>query len=694
MAESKRPLAILGAALIASIGCGGGVVASSATEVSSGVTAGTLSLFAGVPGGPGNLDGTGSAARFSSPYKVAVDGSENLYVADTGNNTIRKITPAGVVTTLAGTPGQYGSNDGTGSAALFSGPSAVAVDASGNVYVADTGNNTIRLITPAGVVTTLAGSAEEYGSSDGTGSSARFAGPSGIAVDSSGNIYVADTLNSTIRVLSQGGVVTTLAGSAGQSGAGDGTGPAAQFNAPSGLAVDSAGNLYVADTGNNEIRMITPSAVVSTPAGTVLEGFADGQGNAAQFSGPSGVAVDGSGNLYVADTGNDTIRQIASGWGVTTMAGTASQGGSSDGQGASARFQGPSGLGVDGAGNVYVADTGNSTVRKITADDVVSTLAGLAAVYGSSDGPGSAADFNLPTGIAVDTSGTVYVADTGNNIIRRIDATGVVTTPAGTAGQYGSVDGTGPAAQFIGPTGVAVNGSGGVYIADTGNNTIRMMTPAGVVTTVAGEPGQYGSADGTGSAALFNGPSGLAAAAAGLYIADTGNCTIRLMRPAGAVTTIAGTPGEYGSADGTGSAAQFNAPTAVAVDGSGNVYVADTGNSTIRKITPTGNVTTLAGTAGQSGYADGAGTAALFNAPSGLAIDADGDLFVADTGNHTVRLVTSAGVVTTLVGAAGRDGTVPGPLPASLDFPAGIAFDPASGDLLVTVQVAVLEVSF
>ena len=229
-------------------------------------------------------DGTGSAARFYFPNGVAVDSAGNVYVADTNNYTIRKITPSGVVSTLAGLAGSPGSADGTGSAARFNDPYGVAVDSAGNVYVADTGNNTIRKITPSGVVSTLAGLAGSIGSADGTGSAARFFQPYGVAVDSAGNVYVADTNNNTIRKITPSGVVSTLAGLAGSFGSADGTGSAARFYYPEGVAVDSAGNVYVADTGNDTIRKITPSGVVSTLAGLAGSiGSADGTGSAARF---------------------------------------------------------------------------------------------------------------------------------------------------------------------------------------------------------------------------------------------------------------------------------------------------------------------------------------------------------------------------------------------------------------------------
>ena len=320
--------------------------------------------MAGLAGSSGSADGAGGAARFNGPESVAVDNAGNVYVADTYNDTIRKITPAGVVTTLAGLAGISGSADGTGSAARFNQPSGVAVDTAGNVYVADSFNYTIRKITPAGVVTTLAGLAASDGSADGTGSAARFGGPVGVAVDSAGNVYVGDAVNSTIRKITPAGVVTTLAGLAGSYGSADGTGSAAGFNGPGGVAVDSVDNVYVADVDNHTIRKVTPVGVVTTLAGLAGSyGSADGTGSAARFCFPGGVAVDNAGNVYVADTEKNKVRSITSAGVVTTLAGLAGIFGSADGTGSAARFGSPFDVAVDSVGNVYVADTGNNTIR-------------------------------------------------------------------------------------------------------------------------------------------------------------------------------------------------------------------------------------------------------------------------------------------------------------------------------------------
>ena len=632
--------------------------------------AGVVTTLAGTAGTSGSADGTGAAARFDSPYGVATDAGGNVYVADANNHTIRKITPAGVVTTLAGTAGTSGSADGTGAAASFYQPVATATDAIGNVYAAESGRNTIRKITPAGVVTTLAGTAGVTGSADGTGAAARFGRLGGVATDAGGNAYVADTSNYTIRKITPAGVVTTLAGTAGLTGSADGTGAAARFDSPYGLTTDAGGNVYVSDRFNTTIRKITPAGVVTTLAGKFSG--ADGTGAEASFDGPRGVATDAGGNVYVADILNNTIRKITPAGVVTTLAGTAGKGGSADGTGAAARFSGPSAVATDASGNVYVADRSNNTIRKITPAGVVTTLAGTAGMNGSADGTGSAARFSRPSGIATDADGNVYVADQINSTIRKITPAGLVTTLAGTAGFRGSADGTGVAARFDNPEGVATDVSGNVYVADINNDTIRKITPAGVVTTLAGK--RFG-ADGTGAEASFDGPRGVATDAGGnVYVADWYYHTIRKVTPTGVVTTLAGTAGKSGSADGNGAAASFNMPYGIATDAGGNAYVADQLNHTIRKITPAGVVTTLAGTAGTSGSADGTGAAARFSNPSGIATDTSGNVYVVDRLNNTIRRITPAGVVTTLAGTAGTSGSADGTGAAARFYaPIGVA---------------------
>ena len=324
-----------------------------------------ITTFAGTPGASGTLDGTGLAARFNTPAAIATDLSGNFYVADAANNAIRKITAGGVVTTLAGLPGASGNVDGQGNAARFNGPSGIAVDGIGNVYVADTYNHVIRVVSPTGSVTTYAGLANNPGNTDGTGNLARFSFPAGVTIDNSGTLYVADTSNHTIRRITIGGTVTTLAGSPGQSGSSDGFGSAARFAFPNGVVVTNSGLLYVADSFNHTIRRVTLAGDVVTIAGVAgLSGSTDANGTQARFSQPNGIAADTSGNLYVADTQNHTIRRITSTGDVTTLAGAIGQPGTADGIGSEARFFQPFALTVTAGGNVYIADTRNHSIRR------------------------------------------------------------------------------------------------------------------------------------------------------------------------------------------------------------------------------------------------------------------------------------------------------------------------------------------
>jgi sugar lactone lactonase YvrE len=630
--------------------------------------AGVVTTLAGTAGVSGSANGTGPAAQFATPGNVAVDTGGNVYVADQLNDTIRKITPAGVVTTLAGVAAVSGHNDGAGTLAHFNNPYGIAVDGSGNVYVADTYNCTIREITPAGVVSTLAGTPGTIGSKDGTGAAAQFQYPTGVAVDGSGNVYVADVENDTIRKVTQGGVVTTIAGAVELTGFVNGAGTASEFDFPYDVAVDTNGNVYVADLYNFTVRKITPGDVVSTLAGSPGEGYADGTGPAAQFWYPTDMALDGSGNLYVADNDNCTIRMVTPSGAVTTLAGTPGNVGNADGTGAGAQFNYPYGVARDSAGNLYVSDQSGQTIRKITPGGVVTTLAGSPGMSGDANGTGSAATFYYPSGIAVDGSGNVYVSEERNFDIRKITPAGVVTTLAGTSGSIGSADGTGPAAQFNLPAGIAIDGSGNLYVADYGNGTIRKVTPAGVVSTVAGKAGNQGSADGTGAAAQFDAPSGIAVDANGnLYVADEKNNTIRMITPAGVVTTLGGTPTVAGYSNGTGAAALFDQPFDVVVDGSGNIYVSDASNNVIRKgslsgapqiqTQPSNEYASPGGSATFSVSASGAGTLSYQWNFNGSAIPgATGSSYTvsnaqsANAGSYTVTVTNAQGSVTSAAG--------------------------------------------
>lgn len=637
-----------------------------------------FSTLAGTTGGPDALDGIGSAARFNIPRGVAVDSTGNLYVSDYMNHTIRKITPSGAVTTFAGTAGVNGSTDGPAATALFEHPMGLAIDRTGNLYVDDFGNCTIRKITPAGVVSTFAGTARAIGSTDGVGETARFNYPYDVALDDDGNLYVADLFNSCIRKIAPDRTVSTL------------TARDIRLLYPCSLALDAQKNIYVADLGLHTIAKITPTGTLSILAGiSATQGSADGPGQSATFNTPNGITVDRLGNVYVSDTNNQTIRKITPDGTVTTFAGTKGSSDIVDGRGAAAHFSGTTELAADDSGNIYAVDGGAHSVRKITPDALVTTVAGAPAVAGASDGTGPAARFRYPDSVAVDKAGNTYVADTQNYAIRKISPDGNVTTFAGKPGEYGHLDGTGTEARFSYPEGIAVDQAGNVYVADddftvrlpsgttfpsnTGS-TIRKITPAGVVTTFAGTAGTYGNVDGSGTAARFNHPQGVAVDPTGnVYVCDTYNGTIRKITPAGQVSTFAhlnglgnciavdGSGTVFALSDntiykfsasglatpfvgsGSGISVQFSSRPGIAADAAGNLFVADSNFQTIRKITPAGQITTIAGKDSLTGNATGVGSDAHFNFPVAIAVDQTGNLLVANNFNHNIRKGQLAG---------------------------------------------------
>ncbi len=636
--------------------------------------------FAGGAGGPGFFDGSpADPVRFNSSSGVAVTTTGDRFVADTENHLIRKIDASGNVTTFAGAFGAAGSADGTGPAARFNQPSGIT--AVGTVlFLCDTGNHTIRRISASGVVTTLAGSAGAPGFTDGTGAAARFSSPRGITSNIlpggsslTPTLFVADAGNHAVRRVSASGATTTLAGS-GAPGFVDDTGTAAGFFSPEGITYDGA-SIFVADTGNHAIRKVTSvlsGGDVTTLAGDGTPGYIDNtSGASARFSSPVALASIGS-FLFVSDTGNHVIREVNTtnlGF-TTTLAGSPQIPGSADGPGSLASFDSPEGIASDGlpTPSLYVADTGNHVVRLVTLVGSVTTVAGNPPQAGSANGTGAAARFRAPAGVAL-IGDDVFVADTENHTIRKIDSAGVATTIAGAAGSPGSTD---DPPRFRFPGGITALG-GELYVTDSGNNTIRRVTTAGVVTTVAGDPGSTGSTDGSGTTALFNNPQGIVALGGDLYVADSGNNTIRKVTTGGDVTTVAGSAGIPGSADGLSAVARFRSPLGIAVLG-GSLYVADSGNHTIRKVlVPSGATSTFAGSAGQPGVADGSGATARFSSPDGIA-GVGSALYVADRGNHAVRRISTLATVTTFVGnpgaATNRNGDSNNTL---LNAPAGIA---------------------
>jgi sugar lactone lactonase YvrE len=401
------------------------------------------------------------------------------------NNRIRKVTPAGVINTVAGnSTGGFAGDGGPAVSAQLGGPWGVAVDAAGNLYIADTNNNRIRKVTLAGVISTVAGNGTwGFAGDGGPATAAQLNSPWGIAEDGGGNIYIADMSNNRIRKVTPAGVISTVAGNGNSGFSGDG-GPAtsAGLNYPSGVAVDAAGNFYIADFNNNRIRKVTVGGVISTVAGNGTAGFGGdgGYATSAQLRYPYGVAVDAAGNLYIADSSNSRIRKVTSGGVISTVAGNGTYGFSGDGgPAASAGLYYPRGVLLDAGGNLFIADAYNNRIRKVTSGGVISTVAGNGAAGFSGDGgPATSAELYLACGVAVDTGGNLYIADYANSRIRKVTPAGVISTVAGNGNSGFSGDG-GPAtsAQIFYPTGVVVDSGGSLYIADYNNSRIRKVTP-------------------------------------------------------------------------------------------------------------------------------------------------------------------------------------------------------------------------
>jgi hypothetical protein len=630
----------------------------------------TLALLAGALGGLGTADGIGTDARFRRPGGIASDGAGNLFVTDTNNCTIRKLVIAtAAVSTIAGSPQSSGYGDGT-AAARFYDPGAIAWDGAGNLFVRD--DCMIRQVVIAtGMVTTLAGAPGACVSVDGTGAEARFGGGGGLVTDGAGNLFVTD--NHTLRrIVIASAKVTTLAGAPGDSGSVDGIGKDARFKRPTAMAVDGTGNLFVADQDNYAIRkVIIATGAVTTLAGAPGHpGRVDGARDAARFDSPSGLTYDGAGNLFVTDLSNRLVRKVVVATGeVTTLA---------------AGLAYPTSVAYDGTGNLFVTDDDYTIRRVIIASGEVTTFAGLAPHQGATVGTGDT-NFGSLAHVASDGAGSLFIADPGGRAIRKLTvATGNVTTLANRSRVY------------VGPQGVAYDGVGNLLVSES-SIIVKIAIAAEEGTVLAGSSGAEGTQDGIGPAARFFGAKGVAADGAGsLFVADSLACTIRkVVIATGEVTTLAGAPEACGSVDGPGKTARFRYPAAVAYDGAGNLFVADSANSTIRQVViATGEVSTIAGSPRVPASVDGIGPDARFFGPMDVACDGKGNLFMID-GGLIRKMVIGTKAVSTVVGRLDQQAVVLGPLPASLNSPAGIAVGPA-GELFITdaAESAVLVVRF
>jgi sugar lactone lactonase YvrE len=514
------------------------------------IATGVVTTLAGTGGGS-SADGTGTNAGINYPYGLGFDITTNtLVVAEQGGNKIRRVTLAGVATTVAGS-GTSSSLDGIGTNATFTSLCGCAVDPTGNIFVAEQSSYKVRKITPTGVVTSVAGSGSSA-AVNGTGASASFSMIVGISADAYGNVFVGDANANLVRKLTavQSNPFTTYLGSL------------------------NVSTIY-ANTAINAMRLGADYGIVTTLAGNGSSSDVNGTGTGAGFGQPEGIVYDPTANcLYVVGRGSTALRKVTLAGVVTTVATGFS----------STR----NGITVDPAGNIYIVDAGTATVKKVTPGGTVTTLAGSGAAA-STDGTGTNAAFNNPYGLTCDPTGNyLYVSDASTNKIRRVTLAGaVVTTVAGTGGS-GSTDGNAlTTATFNTPTGLACDSAGNLYIGDQNSQKIRKLSLAGIVTTVAGS-GTGSEVDGVGTNATFTNPSGMVydPVTGNLYVADWYGYTIRKITSAGVVTTIAGQPGVSGSINGIGSAATFNQPTALAIDPAGILYSIDYGGGFyVRKIT-------------------------------------------------------------------------------------------------------------
>jgi sugar lactone lactonase YvrE len=620
---------------------------------------GKIALVAGsgVPGFGGD-GGPATSAQLKGPSGVAIDFAGNLFISDTDNARIRKVSSLGIITTVAGNEsGGYSVDGKPATSVQLWGPSGITADSAGNLFVVD--GNSIRKISVSGIITTVAGGGNDGLGDDGLATWAQLNGPSGVAVDSFGNIFIADKYNNRIRKVSSSGIITTVAGNGTEGFSGD-NGPAtsAQLDYPYGVAVDSKGNLFIADYYSCRIRKVSPSGIITTVAGPGSPSVGLGDGGSATSAlliCPTGVAVD-SGSLFIVETNNNRIRKVSPSGIITTVAGGGNSGLGDGGSATSAQLYNPSGVAIDSTGNLFIADTENHRVRKVSSSGVITTVAG-GGEYGPYSGPATSARLYNPSGVAIDSAGNLFIADTGNYSIRKVSTSGIITTIAGNgSGGYSGDDGSATSAQLNSPAGVAVDSVGNIFIADKYNNRIRKVS-SGIITTVVGNGTEGFSGDNgpATSAQLFN-PNGVAIDSAGnLFIVDTRNNRIRKVSSSGIITTIAGGGDNRLLGDGgPATLASLSWPNGAAVDSAGAIFIADSLGRSIRKVSSLGIITTVAGN-GTEGFSGDGGpaTSAQLAQPSGVAVDSTGAIFIADRANSRIRQVIYPNESATLLLSAG-----------------------------------------
>jgi len=533
-------------------------------------TEGALTIVAG-GGGPLGDGGPATSASLSYVTGIALDRAGDLYIADSVNHRVRKVTGDGLITTIAGNGLAGSDGDGGPATSARVQPKSVAIDAAGNIYIGEP--NRVRKVT-AGIINSVAGTGVDGHSGDGgPATAAQIRSIGGVAVDAAGNLYIAEFSGHAIRRVTAGGMITTVAGTTVQGYNGDGLlAAAAQLNFPSDVAVDSGGSYYIADTGNLRVRKVGADGVIRTVAGRPGSPGDGSAATAVSLDGPTGVALDSAGNLYIADARAKRIRKVNTAGLISTLAG----GGASNREGApawEASFRLPFGVAVDSQGRVYIADGQDSRVRSVALDGTIRTIAGTGTSGSSGDGgPATSARLAVPLGLKLDASGNLYILDTGNFTIRKVTADGVIQAFA----RAGS------------PADIAFDSEGNAYIADNQLHVVDKLTAAGVPSRVAGTPlvPGYSGDGGPATAATLNGPVGLAFDNAGnLYVSEARNHVIRKITPDGMISTVAGTGIAGFSGDGGPAAsAQLRNPGFIALDPQGNMYVADRDNNRIRKI--------------------------------------------------------------------------------------------------------------
>ena len=570
---------------------------------------------------------------------VATDSSGNTYF--TSDNYIFKLDQNGVATRIAGIArAGYSGDGGPATNAQLGSPTGIAVDPAGNLFFVDN-FSVIRKISPSGIIVTVAGNGTQgYSGDGGPATSAQLYQPYGVAVDGAGNLFISEVYNYRVRKVSPDGIITTVAGNGTPGYSGDG-GPAAsaQLNAPTGVAVDGAGNLFIADTGNRRIRQVSKDGTIATVAGDGTPGLSGdgGQATSARLGGPNAVALDGAGNLFITDIYYDddgdlidsVIRKVSSNGIITTVAEVVGYG-----------------VAVDGAGNLFIVQPGFPIVVKVSPSGIVTTVAGPGnpgmATFSGDGGQAASAQLDEPAGVAVDGAGNLFIADTGNFRVRKVSPSGIITTVAGN-GTRGHSGDSGPAtsAQLNGPAGVAVDTVGNLFIADF--DRIRKVSPSGIITTVV---------EGLGVSAYGVTVDG----ASNLFIAAL--TSVLKVSPSGIVTTVAGTGKSGFSGDGgPATSAQLNQAAGVAVDRAGNLFISEVYNYRIREVFPDGIITTVAGN-GIPGFSGDGGPAtnAQLNGPDGIAVDGAGNLYIADVWNSRIRKVSPAGVITSVIPLEGSSG--------------------------------------